>query len=114
MASPLVPIIANIFMVELESVLVPNLNDYVKKRRRFVDDNFAYAKCGSIEYLLSVPNLFHDNIKFTYEEERNNRLPFLNVLFMRDHEKINIIIFRKDTHNYLYLHWESFSPISWK
>ena len=30
MGSPLGPVIANIFMVELESVLVPKLNDHVK------------------------------------------------------------------------------------
>ena len=29
-ASPLGPVLANIFMVELESVLVPKLNDHVK------------------------------------------------------------------------------------
>ena len=39
---------------------------------------------------------------------------FLDVLFIRDYEKINTTVFRKDTHNDLYLHWESFSPISWK
>ena len=30
MSSPLGPVMANIFMVELESVLVPKLNDHVK------------------------------------------------------------------------------------
>ena len=31
MGLPLSPVIANIFMVELESALVPKLNDHVKK-----------------------------------------------------------------------------------
>ena len=65
MGSPLGSIIAKTFMVELESMLVPKLNDHVNKWRRFVDDTFAYDKCGSIEYVLSVLNSFHDNIKFT-------------------------------------------------
>ena len=102
MGSPLGPVIANIFMVELESVLASKLNDHVKKRRRFVDDTFVYVKRGSIEYVLSVRNSFHDNIKFTYEQENNNRLSFLDVLFIRDHEKINTTVFRKDIHNDLY------------
>ena len=38
---------------------------------------------------LSVMNSFHDNIKFTYEEDNNNRLPFLDVFFIEDYEKIN-------------------------
>ena len=107
-------VLANIFMVELESVLVPKLNDYVKKWRRFVDDTFVYVTRGSIEYVLSVLNSFHDNVKFSYEQENNKRLPFLDDLFIRDDEKINTTVFRKDTYNDLYLHWDSFSPISWK
>ena len=67
MGSPLGSIIAKTFMVELEGMLVPKLNDHVNKWRRFVDDTFVYVKCGSIEYVLSVLNSFHDNIKFTYE-----------------------------------------------
>ena len=115
MGSPLGPVMANIFMVELKSVLVPKLNDHVKNYWiRFVDDTFVYFKRGLIEYALSVLNLFHDNIKFTYEQENNNRLPFLDVLFIRDDEKINTTVFRKDTYNDLYLYWDSFSPISWK
>ena len=99
MGSPLGPVIANIFMVELEIVLVPKLNDHVKKWRRLVHDTFKYVKRGSIEYALSVLNSFHDNIKFTFEQENNNRLPFLDVLFIRDDDKINTTVFRKDTYN---------------
>ena len=51
---------ANVFMVELEIVLVPELNDHVKKWRFFVNDTFVYIKCGSIEYVLSALNLFHE------------------------------------------------------
>ena len=49
MGSPLGSVIANIFMVELESVLVPKLNDHVKKWKHFVDDTFVYVKHGLIE-----------------------------------------------------------------
>ena len=100
--------------MNLRILLVPKLEDHVQKWRRFVDDTFAYVKIGSVEYVLSVLNSFHKNIKFTYEEERNNILPFLDVLFIRDGEKLSPTAYRKDTHNDLYLHWNSFSPISWK
>ena len=111
MGSPLGPVIVNIFMVELESILVPKLNDHVKKWRCFVDDPFVYVKLGSIKCVSSVLNSFHDNIEFTYERKNNNRLLFLDV---RDYEKINTTVFRKDTHNNFYIHWEPFSLISWK
>ena len=113
MGSPLVLVIANIFMVEHETTLVPKLEDRVQKWRRFVGDTFVCQDWFS-RVCLSVLNSFHKNIKFTYEEEQNNTLPFLDVLFIRDGEKLNSTVYRKDTYNYLYLQWDSFTPISWK
>ena len=106
MGLPLGPVISNISIVFIESVLLPKLNGHVKRRRHFVDDTFAYIKRSLIEYVLFVLSSFHDNIKFTYEQENNYRLPFLEVLFIRNFEKINTTTFRKDTHNDLYLHWD--------
>ena len=69
MGSPLGSEIENMFMVELENTLVPKLKDHVQKWGCFVDNMFAYVKIGSVEYVLSVLNLFHKNIKFACEEE---------------------------------------------
>ena len=52
--------------------------------------------------------------KFTYEQEKNKVKFFLKFLFIRDDEKINTTIYRKDTHNGLYMHCKLFMPISWK
>ena len=46
MGYPLGFVIANLFMVELKTTLVPKLEDHVQKWRRFVDDTFAYVKIG--------------------------------------------------------------------
>ena len=113
-SSPLAPVIANIFKVELETTLVPKVEDHVHKWRRFIDDMFAYVKIGSADYVLSVLNSFHKNIKLTYKEEQNNTLSFLDVLFIRDGEKLNTTVYRKDAHNDVHLHWNSFIPLSWK
>ena len=67
LGSPLGSVLANTFMVELESVFVPKLNNHVKNWRRFVNDTCVYVKRSLIEYVLSVLNSFRDNIKFTYE-----------------------------------------------
>ena len=72
-----------------------------------MDYTFVYIKPCSIE-------LIYDKIKFTYEQENNNRLPFFNILCVRNYEEINITVFTKDIHNDLYSHWELFSTISWK
>ena len=85
-------------MVELETTVVPKLEDHVKKWRRFLDDTIAYVKTGSVEYVLSVLNSFYKNIKFTYEEEQNNALQLLDVLFIRDGENLNTTVYRKERH----------------
>ena len=44
MGSPLGPILAGIFMVELENTLVPKLKQLFKNWRGYVDDTFSYVK----------------------------------------------------------------------
>ena len=58
MNSPLGPILANTFMVELENTLVPRLHQHVKKWRRYSYDTFAYVKSESIDYVLTTLNSF--------------------------------------------------------
>ena len=57
-----------------------------------------YVKTGSVEYVLSALNSFYKNIKFTYEEEQNNALQLLDVLFIRDGENLNTTVYRKERH----------------
>ena len=51
MGSPLQPILANVFMIELENTLFSRLYEHVKKWRRFVDDTFDYVLNESINCL---------------------------------------------------------------
>ena len=51
MGSPLGPVLAGIFMVNLERLLVPKLNVYINFWRRYVDDLIALVKIGSVECL---------------------------------------------------------------
>ena len=76
MGSPLGPVLAGIFMVNLERSLVPKLNVYVNFWRRYVDDTITFIKIGSVEYLLSILKNFHPKIKFTYEMEVESKLTF--------------------------------------
>ena len=50
------PILANLFMVELENTLIPRLHQHIKIWRRYVDDTFAYVKNESIDYALTTLN----------------------------------------------------------
>ena len=100
MEFPLGPILANVFIVELENTLVPRLHEHVKKWKHFVDDTFAYVRNESIDYVLTTLNSFNPDLNVTYEKENNSQLLFLDVLFIRNgthldtkfNEKIPIII----------------------
>ena len=114
MGSPLGPILANVFMVELGNTLVPRLNQHVKKWRHYVDDTFACVRNESIDYALKTLSSFHPNISFTYGKENNSQLPFVDVLFIRNGTHLHTTVYRNDTRNDLYLHWDALAPVSWK
>ena len=57
---------------------------------------------------------FHKNIQVTYEVESNAKLTFLDLLLMRNHNDITTTVYRKDSNSDVYLHWDSFTPITWK
>ena len=112
--SPLGPVIAGTFMVVLERNAIPKLSTDMAKWKRYVDDTITYIKPSSINYVLSVLNSFHKNIKFTFEEEKDNKISFLDVLILRKGSSIQTTVYRKVTHNDVYLQWGSFSPNIWK
>ena len=112
--SPLAPILANIFMAELQRNLIPILKDHLSCWRRYVDDTICFIKNGSVEHVLSTLNNFHSSIKFTYETESGNKLSFLDVQLIRTGDNIETCVFRKPTNTDIYIHWNSFAPFQWK
>ena len=81
--SPLSPVLARIFMVELERTMLPTLREHMSPWKRYIDDTISYIKEESIEHVLSKLNGYHDIIEFTYEIETDSKLPFLDVLVIR-------------------------------
>ena len=114
MGSPLGPVIAGILMVELERSLLPKLSSYMTSWKRYVDDTFAYVKPDAIDHVLSILNSFHENISFTYEQEINGKISFLDIFILRNGNRFATTVHRKSTHYNIYLHWESFAPNTWK
>ena len=107
--SPLGPVLANIFMVELEQSVKPDLMDKMKCWTRYVEHPLCYVKTGSIDYVLKMLNDFHRNIQFTYEIETDSKVSFSDVLVtLNSNNNINTTIYRKSTNNDIYLNWESF------
>ena len=117
MGSPLGPVLANIFMTELEETIIPYLQPYLIHWKRYVDDTHAYILTDKIELVISTLNSFHPNIQFTYELEENGKIPFLDVLTTRSNKNKNTIettVYRKETNTDIYINWFAHAPIEWK
>ena len=115
MGSPLGPVLADIFMTELEKTLLPGIYiHYIKFWKRYVDDTISYVKIGSIKHVLCLLNSFDENIQFTSESESKGTLPFLDLLLCRNGGELTTTVYRKKTNNDIYLNWNAFAPVSWK
>ena len=57
---------------------------------------------------------FHQNIKFTMEEESNGELAFLDTLLKRNNGEISVLVYRKPTYTDQYLHYSSHHQTSCK
>ena len=115
MGSPLGPVLANVFMVELESIMVPRLSNDVPLWLRYVDDTFSFVKQEKVEEVISALNGFHPNIKFTSECEVNGSISFLDVKVTKlPNGCFATDVYRKTTDTNIYMNWKSFAPKSWK
>ncbi|CAF1562230.1 unnamed protein product [Adineta ricciae] len=81
MGSPLGPLFADIYVNYLEERLWPRLKrNGLLYWRRYVDDTFAIVeKDANVEKIIDILNSFDNYIVFTFEEENNNTLPFLDI-----------------------------------
>ena len=113
MGSPLGPVLADIFMSSVESVALETFTGVLPNvYRRYVDDVFLAFNCRD-DMLLFFDwlNAQHVNAKFTLEEERDNKLSFLDVLVERlSDDKLCTCVFRKANFSGLYLQWDSLVP----
>ena len=69
MRSPIGPVLANIFMTELEIEIILSLGNYLQNWKRFVDDTFAFVLPDKIKYIMNQLDTFDQNIQFTFERE---------------------------------------------
>ena len=93
MSCPLGLDLINIFMVELEGTIIPSLSNKIKLWKRYVDDTIAFVKTDEIINVLSSLNSHYSNIQFTMEIEQSNQIPFLDVLLIRNVERVSTTIY---------------------
>ena len=111
MGNPLGPVIANIFMVELETRLVPTLNEILPEWNRYVDDTLTFVKKGKLDDVLNALNSFRNDIKFTHEVEHDGYIPFLDVKVKRNSNgSFTTSVYRKKTGSDIYINLDSYAP----
>ena len=112
MGSPVSPIVANIFMQDLETKAVQYSEFIPKVWYRYVDDTFVIIEKEHEDYFFEHFNLINPSIQFTKEIESNCQLPFLDVLVLRDSSGyLNTSVYRKPTHTNQYLNFGSNHPL---
>ena len=83
MGSPLVPALVDILVGYFNSKLFC----CIQKRTiymQYVDDTFAiFKEEGDVDDFLVMLNRLHPDLKFTFENEHNGKLPFLDILGKR-------------------------------
>ena len=109
MGSPISPIVANLFMEDLEIKAIRTSTTPPKIWRRFVDNTFTIIKKKYRNSFLQHLNSIHPNIKFTCEEvKEDGSMAFLDILVTpAEGGSLKTSVFRKPTHADLYLQWDS-------
>lgn len=54
MGSPFRPVLANMFLIESERIIIPSISDKIKIWERYVDDTIAFVKIDEIKNVLSL------------------------------------------------------------
>lgn len=92
MDSFLGPVLANIFMAELEKT-ISSLSDKKKLWKCYGDNIIAFVKTDAIQNVLPSLNSFYVNIQFTMRIKENNQIPFMDVLSIHNLEEISATVF---------------------
>ena len=113
MGSPISPIVANLFMEDLEVQAIMTSPSPPVLWKRYVDDTFTIIHKQDKDAFLEHLNNIHPNIKFTSEETRpDGAIPFLDILITpKDDGSLQTSVYRKPTHTDLYLQWDSHHTI---
>ena len=63
----------------------------------------------------SILNSINSNIRFTIEEEFSHKLPFMDIMILRQSDgRLKFDVYRKETTTDRYLDYRSFNPINHK
>ena len=119
MGSPLSPLGCNLFMEWLDQKAISTLPITCCPRlwKRYVDHVLEVIRKGEVDRLTDHLNQtdLSNSIKFTYEQEKDGSIPFLDTLIIcKPDGSVKLCIYRKKTHTDQYLQFSSHHPLHQK
>lgn len=96
MGNSLSSFVAEIFMANFEMGISKD-HRFPRVWIRYIDDIFAIMNKRKVDSTLLWLNSLHSTINFTKEEERDNKLPFLDILVINDKSNLEFDVYRKPT-----------------
>lgn len=95
MGSPISPAIANFILNKLLDYVCSKLSFQPKLLVKYVDDLLMICPKNLVNEILNLFNSFHTNIQFTTEEEKDKKIPYLDLLLIRKENKSIVTDFYK-------------------
>uniref|UniRef100_UPI0009B3C823 LOW QUALITY PROTEIN: uncharacterized protein LOC109967683 n=1 Tax=Monopterus albus TaxID=43700 RepID=UPI0009B3C823 len=116
MGSPVSPIVANLYMEEIEKKALASFTGTAPSHWfRYVDDAWVKIRTQEVEAFTKHINLVDNNIKFTREDARDDCLAFLDcAVHLGGERSLQVEVYRKPTHTDQYLLFDSHHPLQHK
>ena len=101
-------------MYDLENKCISTLPFQLPFYFRYVDDIITAVPSDEITTIKNIFNSYNLKIQFTVEEESDNRICFLDVLFIRNGKYIQTNWYQKPIWSGRFLHYHSHHPLNYK
>lgn len=112
MGNPLSSTVADLVMENLLTTAVHKLDFQLPFLKKYVDDIVTAIPLDKLDHVMEVFNSYNEHLKFTYELENNNQLPYLDMLLVRkDNQTIQTEWYQKPIASGRFLDYCSFHPL---
>ena len=109
-ANPVSPLLANGWLSKYN----PIVKDQAKLYARYMDDILRTIKRELKEAKLAEINDYHPSLRFTMEEEKDGKLPVLDMLIIRDGMSLSSTWYSKLTDTGLLMNYHALAPRRYK
>ncbi|XP_062539104.1 uncharacterized protein LOC134207396 [Armigeres subalbatus] len=87
MGNPLSPTIADLVMETLMDTVTKRISFPIPVLKKYVDDLILSVPQEKIDEVIEIFNQYHPKIQFTVEVEKDGRIPFLDLLLVRQNDQ---------------------------